>query len=109
MSNESLFLGLDLSTQQLKAIFINEKLVVVSAESVRFDDLGFNTTDGYIELNGTITGKMEYMYSKAIWFTVTCFKETVFDKETRFKITLVIISIILNRVFLSKAELRSAP
>ena len=38
--------GLDLSTQQLKAVVIDENLSLVQIEAVRFDDLGFETTDG---------------------------------------------------------------
>jgi len=50
MADEPLFLGLDLSTQQLKAVLIDEDSVVVSECAVGFDrDLPhYGTTNGAI-------------------------------------------------------------
>ncbi|KAG6894083.1 hypothetical protein C0992_007572, partial [Termitomyces sp. T32_za158] len=54
-SSGLLFLGLDLSTQQLKAIIINEDTTVVHESSVHFD----NDLPAYGTTNGAIRGPDE--------------------------------------------------
>ncbi|KAG6898981.1 hypothetical protein C0993_002070, partial [Termitomyces sp. T159_Od127] len=50
-----LFLGLDLSTQQLKAIIVNEDTTVIHESSVHFD----NDLPAYGTTNGAILGPGE--------------------------------------------------
>jgi xylulokinase len=50
-----LFLGLDLSTQQLKAVIISEDAAVVHESAVHFD----NDLPEYKTTNGTIRGPAE--------------------------------------------------
>lgn len=52
---EPLFLGLDLSTQQLKAIIISQDCVVLHESAVHFD----NDLPGYGTTNGAIRGPGE--------------------------------------------------
>ncbi|CBY20495.1 unnamed protein product [Oikopleura dioica] len=61
---EDIYLGLDLSTQQLKAIFIDDTLKVIDCQAVRFDDLDYETTDGYIQ-QGNEVGAPTLMFVEA--------------------------------------------
>lgn len=44
--DEKFYMGFDFSTQQLKVVIIDDKLVVVLEESIKFDDIGKYKTSG---------------------------------------------------------------
>jgi len=60
-----LYLGLDLSTQSLKSVLIDQNLNLVHTENVVLDDMGFGTTDGFIDDGKTITAPA-LMFVKAV-------------------------------------------
>ena len=77
---ETTYLGLDLSTQQLKVVAINEALEVITEAHIQFDtDLPEFETSGGVNTNGDVVTANPVMWTKALDLLLQKLVDSKFD------------------------------